>query len=429
MTQRLHPETPGAHVQLAYAGAALGFAAFTLYGSLVPFRAESRSFADALEAFSWVCRTRVGIDSRGDWLANCLLGAPLGFCLMGLLRVRKWPGPFDWAAGLFAVLATTLYALFVEFVQLYFPDRTSSLNDVLAQGMGSTVGAMTWLIAGRTLTRHARLAWADPRSGGVVGQLLLMYGVVIVAVETLPWDIETSPAGLYRKLRDGPGDGRITLLPFADWPGSSAGQRLQTWIELVGLFLPAGLLAARLPAARHFRVIEVLSAGLLLALACEVSQTLVSRHPSVTDVFIGGVGVLLGFLAGRTRQREAEFLAVWLAAMAVSHWQPFAFSVTPDATHWLPFAETQDQNYLGALDNILSRALMFAPVGVFVAARGYSTRSAALAGFLLAGVLELGQLFLPARSAATTELLTGSAVAFAGARVAHRLARPEVPPG
>ena len=278
------------------------------------------------------------------------------------MRVRAAAGPGDWLAAALALLVTATYALLVEFLQIYFPARTSSLNDVLAQSMGGAAGAAAWIVAGRLLTRRARLAWADPRSGGVVGQLLLVYCVGVLAVQTLPWDIETSPSALYHKLRDGPGDGRVALVPFADWPAPGAWVRLQTWAELVGLFLPAGLLAARLPAARRFPLVGVFAAGCAFALATEAAQVLVSRHPSTTDAIIGGAGVSAGFLAGLSRRRlGAVLIAVWLALMAVSHWQPFAFSSTPAAAHWLPFAETQDQNYLGALDNILSRAVMFAP--------------------------------------------------------------------
>ena len=426
---RLDLETPGAHVQAAYSLAALGFAAFTLYGSLVPFDSVPLDFGEALSKFSWVCRTRVGVDSRGDWLANCLLGAPLGFCLVGALRVRNRPGPFDWAATFAAVAITTLYALFVEFLQLYFPSRTSSLNDVLAQGAGGFAGATGWLVAGRELTRRARLAWADPRSGGVVGQLLFGYCLGVLVVQTLPWDITTSPAELYHRLRDGPGDGRITLAPFADFPGPGTGIRLQTWLELVGLFLPAGLLASRLPAALKQGVGVVFAAALLFALATEATQTLVSRHPSTSDAIVGAIGAALGFLAGRARGPLVSILLLgWVGVLVFTHWRPFAFASELTAASWIPFADSQSQNYLGALDGILSRAIMFAPVGVAVPARGYGAGRAALAGLLLAGVLELGQLALPERRAATTELFTGSAAAFAGALAARRLARAEVPP-
>ncbi|HJZ59197.1 MAG TPA: hypothetical protein VKE74_29905, partial [Gemmataceae bacterium] len=51
----------------------LGVAAFTVYGSLVPFEYRSRTWDDAAGAFVRAMRYRARIDSRSDALANVLL--------------------------------------------------------------------------------------------------------------------------------------------------------------------------------------------------------------------------------------------------------------------------------------------------------------------------------------------------------------------
>ncbi len=422
----LDPVVPGRHVRLAYALAALGCAAFTLYGSLVPFRFSPRDLGDALGAFEWACTQRSGIDSRGDWLANCLLGVPLGFSVVGALRVRHRRGAGDWLAAGAAVAFGGLFATGVEFLQLFVPGRTCSASDILAQTLGSAVGAVGWLAAGPTLTRRTRELWADPRSGGSVGQLLLGYAVFVMLVQTLPLDILTSPTEVYHKLRDGAKDGRLTVVPFADFPGADPGTRVQTWLELVGLFLPAGLLASRFPRAGGWSRTEVFGAGVVFALATELAQVLVSRHPSASDVLVGGVGVLAGFAAGRGDRRLAFALAaVWLAALAVTHWQPFRFALpAAGGPSWLPFADAQRQDYLTAFDGLFARGVMFAPVGALAAYTGRPAWAGAAAGLVVAVVLEAGQLFTPDRSAATTELVLGPAGALAGAVAAVRLARP-----
>ena len=62
-----------------YALLAFAWAAFTVYGSLVPFHFHARPASDALDAFAWVLANRVAVEARGDALANLLLGVPLGF--------------------------------------------------------------------------------------------------------------------------------------------------------------------------------------------------------------------------------------------------------------------------------------------------------------------------------------------------------------
>jgi len=47
----------------------------------------------------------------------------------------------------------------IEFTQLWFPPRVSSLNDVLAETIGAVIGATTWVIAGQRLTDYARSVW------------------------------------------------------------------------------------------------------------------------------------------------------------------------------------------------------------------------------------------------------------------------------
>ena len=441
-------DPPTRHSRQGYVLLAVGWGLFTLYGSLVPFHYVPRPMADAVEAFRWVIGHRHDIESRSDFLANCLLGLPLGFCVVAALRVDR-PGLGLMAAWV-TLPACVLFSAGVEFLQLYFPSRTCSASDIIAQGSGSAVGVLLWVIGGQAATDAARRAWADPRAGGPAGQLLLLYAGFIVLVQLLPLDLTVSPAELYHKLRDGPTDGRVALVPFADARPAGVAKKVQDWLELAGLFLPAGLLLARVPQWRVSGA-AALGIGLAAALATELGQVAVSRHPSTSDVVAGGLGVLAGWAAGRASPAvRLTLMGWWLVVLAYTHWQPFVFAATPARPSWVPFADAQAQNYFGALDHILERLVMYVPVGVFVGlmlpARGASgfprdgpevgesarsasgqrsVPAAALAGCALAALLEAGQLFLPARDAATTELVTGAAGAAAGAVAAARLSRQE----
>ena len=173
--------------QRGYAVLALLMAALTAYLSFVPFDYKARSLSEAIESFGWVLRTRTVIVSRSDFLANGLLGMPLGFFLLGAVcgdRRRFWRTSVI-ALSLWPICV--IYPAIVEFSQLFFHGRTSSATDIAAQAFGSAGGMLLWLIVGRTLTlfiHHlafvARLSTMTGRL--LVGYLVLLYLARVAAV-------------------------------------------------------------------------------------------------------------------------------------------------------------------------------------------------------------------------------------------------------
>ena len=120
-----------------YALLAAGAVAFTMYGSFVPFEFVSRPWSDVQVGFWHIARGGVDISSRSDFIANCMLGVPLGFCLLGALRVDRPGRGFVAAVGVW--LVCVLVAVSVEFAQAYCPTRTPAVSDVLAQSIGAIV--------------------------------------------------------------------------------------------------------------------------------------------------------------------------------------------------------------------------------------------------------------------------------------------------
>jgi VanZ family protein len=422
-----------------YALATLGVVAFTVYGSLVPFHYRGRPPGKAWHDFVWVMQNRLRVESRSDLVANVLLGVPLGFCLLGALRADR-PGRAAAAlTGLAVWPACVLLAASVEFIQLYFPDRTCSPTDIAAQAAGSAIGMFAWLTSGQRITDGTRRAWADPRSGGAAGRLLLAYLGLVALAQLLPLDLSISPYTILRKLRDG----TATLAPFDEWtrpdggPAPSRWGLVQTWLELLGLYLPAGLLLAQFP-GRVWRgwagLPAVAAAGLGLGLAMEAGQLLVSRHPSATDMLVGAAGLTAGWavarlLAGRPVGAEVglALMQAWFAVLAVIHWQPFDFAGPRwPGVNWVPFADLAAKNYLAALEDAPMKAVLFAPLGVLLAAMVRWRRAglaAVAVGAPLAGVLEAGQVYLPGRYPSATGVLMGAVGAWAGAAAARWLRR------
>jgi len=97
------------------------------------------SYGDVIAAFTRWLHDSVGLTSlRAGWVefaANVLLFVPLGLLLTVLMRHHVWG----------AVLALAL-SITVELVQVLIPERSPSLRDVLANGLGAAAGAaIAWL--------------------------------------------------------------------------------------------------------------------------------------------------------------------------------------------------------------------------------------------------------------------------------------------
>lgn len=433
----------------AYALLALGAVAFTLYGSYVPFHYRSRSWSDATDAFHWAMENRLAMQSRSDWVANCMLGVPLGFCLLAALRVDRPSRNAAVGTGLVLLPVCTAFAAAVEFGQLYFSGRTCAGSDVWAQGMGSTLGVLVWLLRGQWATDKVRSALEGQRDRGNALVPLLGYLGFAMLVEFLPFDLTISPAKLYHRANDADVTARVPLseldyragrTEYDDW------KKIQNWLELFALSWPLGALVARLPG--KWQCIDglprVFGFALGVSILLELGQLPVeSRHPSSTDVLVLTFGILVGWAAvlsfadrGVRKRRMRVALAlgiVWFAALAVIHWHPFEFRAgiaggrLADLEE-VPMAGLAEKNYLWALDEVLSKFILFVTIGVLAiwGRKTATTRPGTLVPVLIAGgiaaILEFGQAFIPIRTPGATDVLFGFVGGWIGAEATRRIA-------
>src|SRR5262249_53883540 len=159
--------------------------------------------------FREVLTQPIAIQSRSDWIANILLFLPLGFLVMGAGCCDR--PQLGVVLFLPVVLLCVALSGIIEFTQLYFPPRVSSINDIAAESLGGALGALFWLLRGQWLTMAARRMWTAFGSRGTADLLLPCYLAFVVAISALPFDFTISPVELWNKYKEG----RVHLTPFA----------------------------------------------------------------------------------------------------------------------------------------------------------------------------------------------------------------------
>jgi VanZ family protein len=155
--------TPASKHTRALGLAALAYAVFVVYGSLVPLAFRYRPLMAAWDAFLQTPYLHLGLGSRADWVANILLYIPLGFLATGWIAAASRSRGV--AAGVVVLVFCVLLAVGVEFAQLYFPPRTVSLNDIVAESSGRFWGSpFGYRRANESLRYGPKCCKAGPRA-------------------------------------------------------------------------------------------------------------------------------------------------------------------------------------------------------------------------------------------------------------------------
>ena len=405
-----------------YGRLAVGFLAFATYGSLVPLDFRPLGFAEAVDRYRAAWQVPIRVESRSDWLSNVLLFVPLGFLIAGRLAVDR-PRWWSWSAALVAVpAASATLSAAIEFAQVYFPTRTVSARDVVAETIGGAIGGALWLAFGPRVTGLSRSRSAG--RGGRAAWLLPAYLLALLLSRAMPLDLTVSPGELYHKYKEG----MVALVPFAALATGSAGAVVRIADEAAS-FLGLGMLLALADRPKPRSPRAVLAAGLILAASIEAGQLFVaSRRSDATDLVVGPLALLGGWAATRAILEGADpkragrarlvFGAAWLTMVACSSWSPFDFG--GDSSAWLakaaaiaplPFADYYRGSVWGAADQVFRKATLFFPVGVV--ARGGAVGTLLIAATLAIGS-EAGQLALPAREPSPTDVLVEVGGAWAG---------------
>jgi VanZ family protein len=432
-----------------YRWLALVFALVALFGSLMPFDFQPIPLEVAVARFRGALAEPVHLGSLSDWVSNVLLFIPLGYLLTAAFAVDH--PRISIVVAIVVVGVCAFYSASIEFTQLYFPPRVTSLNDIVAETIGATLGAVVWLVIGQTLTAWARRDDFGLTAGAFPVEFLPCYVVALVFVELLPLKLTIEPAELYHKYKEG----KVRLVSFLPWPGLE--QAAEKELENFFLYLPVGVLLAGLGGNR-WRQWDgwrwVLCLGLLLAALIQGLQ-LVERTStsSASRVLTDGLAILLGWVLGVAIRKSAAVrlrgilggsdlgrvcfgaaLVLWIAAVAFLNWLPFDFSVSRDMAiermeqvRRLPFEDYWQHSYLEAFKQIFRRLAQYFPVGLIlplVVGRPGKVGVGFLVIALVAAcavMVEIGQAFLPTRTPSLTDVLVESLGAWLGYWCASRL--------
>lgn len=418
---------------------------FVIYGSLVPLRFVDRGWTSAIEAFWSIPFLDLGIQSRADWVANFLLFFPLTF-LAGLV-LNSAGGTFRRLiiAVALSLLAWTLAAS-IEFTQLFFPQRTVSQNDILAEGLGGMVGTALHFFVGAKTRSWLDEFWQTQQRLDRASTLLNSYLLILLVFNVMPLDLTLSPVEMFHKWKEG----RLIFLPFS---GLKEGGAIALYGLLTDLLIwvPVGALWA-LKSAYSFR--RIFGLGLLAAGGIEALQLFVySRTTDVTDVLLAGGGTLAGaVLLRRTRPSwqaiasviKRRWLALWSAWAVVLlgvFWFPFHFQVAAvsgadvlAAFTRVPFYTYYFGSEFHAINELLRKVGFFLPAGLILGlvvslsakvTPGLVRLHLGMLG-LLALVVELGQLALPGKVADVTDALLEFGGAWLGYKIARWLDLPDL---
>lgn len=456
-----HPDTdpprfPGPrHFGLA----AVAYTLFVAYGSFVPLEFKAISLHDALDQFRHVPYYHLGVYKRQDLVANLLLYLPVGFFWAGAVSdFCRW-GFRGFIAAVAAVVAISLIqattVVGIEFAQLWFPRRTVSMNDMLAEAAGCGLGMVAWFVL-----RNKVPPWIERLVSRTTGDadlfVLLLYTYLggLVLYQLIPFDLVLTPEEIRRKIIDG----RVILNPFASPSGDFFYSVWQVVADML-LFIPVGVLGriggvpdGQIRPARRATIFV-----LVLAVAVEVSQIFIfSRYAASQDVItstLGGViGIRLGgplwALRGDPDRRERllhgsqrpglllSLAAAYTALLLAYFWYPFDINADWSSfEHRLrgffdvPFSKYYVGTEQSAAANLMRAMVLFVPVGALARwALGDRLHSRAarwlliiLAACLLGTLIETGQAAMRSRYCDITDVLVYTLGAALGAALASKL--------
>ncbi len=414
---------------------------FVVYGSLVPLNYHPMPLAEAWARFQQIPTLNLAIESRADWVANILLYIPLAFFATAATNTIGNP-LLRAGTAVCVLLGCLITAVAVEFAQLYFPPRTVSINDLVAETLGIGLGFLGWQAFGQQSLRLFRQLASATRLSAQAG--IVFFLAVYSFLNLFPFDFVTSSTELADKLDSG-----SVGFFIAESSNASAFRLVLKLLAEIAVLMPLGALISLLP---HIRAPLLLAGlgGFLLGILFESLQLLIfSAVSQGVSVLTRTVGMGLGVIAYQWLRKQK--LADWrgrFSKIALGAAAPYAVLVmasnggfsgtwlTAEAaaaklpeTQFLPFYYFYYTTETIALTSLITGFFAYFPVGFLVwlgylAAPGSKKPHWLAVGFMataFALVIETGKLFLAEKHADPTDVLIAFTAAAAGYAALQRL--------
>lgn len=387
--------------------------------------------------FQHIRLLNVGAQGRADWVANGVLYVPVGF-LTATLLTRFQTHRTLALAFIGSLLFSFTLAVTVEFAQLFFPPRTVSVNDIVAECLGSILGAVfavRWSDRFRSL-----LSTLMGNPDRLATRLLKAYAIGYVAFSLFPYDFLVSVSELDWKLHS---EAWGWLVATESIRGSTVLTLAKLVAEILAV-VPLGLILGQLTTGRRpLSLARALLSGAALGLMIEIAQFFIVTGVSQgLSVLTRAAGMYLGALLWRHRTRfhptrlASGFrrfslplgMLYLIALAAVNGWFEHRWAGASLAMHafsdihFLPFYYHYYTTEQAALLSLTSVCLMYAPIGVLAWATWNPPAAAMLMATLIAGCMEASKLFLESLHPDPTNLLIAGFSAWAAAKLAKRLA-------
>lgn len=393
-----------------------------------------------------------------DAMRNIALLAGVGVVWIATARATASGGRLRREVAIAGVVGLVL-GLMAETAQLFSPTRTSSILDVLTNGLGALLGAA---LVANVIAYGARDAWRRTRHRTRplwlprTGHAPLLY--VAVPYTAACWLEAFSPFGRPDRVPDawgGPGHRWLAALPYAR-------EHLMTLPAAsdVLLFVPAGVLLTLWGMERgvpRWVAASVVAAGLAISwAAAELLRGITGGDMLVWAVAVHALASALGALLAAFWTQRVETTArvpsrhsssryalpAFAALLLIWSWRPFVLvssgqavrdALTPQA--FTPMTLFTEMMTVHSVADVGVSALLFAPLGAWLAARTPPSATAGglralWPGFVVALLAEGGQVFIAGRTFDITDALVECVGVLVGAviwRAADARARTHGP--
>jgi VanZ family protein len=392
--------------------------ALLLYATFIPLNYTPLTWSESRERWKFIPWLNLGLYSRADWIANCLVVMPCSFLLAGGLDLGL-RSRVSWFL-VFPIITFWLACIVVgmEFAQVWFPPRTVSQNDIAAGLVGILAGAWVWLLLGRTAMALLSGLNETHSRNERLSLLAFLAGCGCFIYAVLPMDLVLSSAEWGQKIRMG----RLSFFP--------------SYNDFFAISFYKGLLIAFLQSfpwgiyfgARTTRRGSVLAWVILISLILECIQIpIYTKHTSILDLVLSVVGGISSYSVARWLVSKRLVMdpssSKWLAFFVAFAWalclilgntlrfdhiekDPVMLSNRATDFFQYPFLRYYYTSEFSALSSILGKLIGFGILGglwVYSKSRPVPTGSVPMGAALVAGglclvlaaIIEGLQVFLP----------------------------------